>query len=209
MNHEMYALIDHSSTFTVRQHIKVLPKSCCKMPPCVRQENTYSIYVGNTKHAQSEIMRADEISDDWNRCCCAPYHPFKLEFRQYIPMPGDGAETDYSHIRNDIKDDWMKYSKIDKYQYMKDLYKNQPVLFTIERDDGQRCCCRYFYRDPNSSSTGFPCKCLSEYVCMSSCQDGVHVYLGQTRDYDKEVGRPFFPDTNKQIGELVMHALTE
>ena len=52
-----------------RQHVKVLPKKCCTCPPCAVQENTYSVYGGFDQNAQHELLRIDEVSNDWNRCC--------------------------------------------------------------------------------------------------------------------------------------------
>ena len=85
---ELWAILENAEAFSIRQHVKLFPKACCACPPCVQQENTYSIYAGMARDAQSEILRVDEVSDDWNRCCCAPYHPLRLEMRQYIPVPG-------------------------------------------------------------------------------------------------------------------------
>ena len=70
--------MQNTNFFTVRQHVKLFPKTCCACPPCVKQENTYSIYAGLNQDSQAEFLRVDEVSDDWNRCCCAPYHPVKV-----------------------------------------------------------------------------------------------------------------------------------
>jgi hypothetical protein len=43
--------------------VKYLPKHCCKCPPCVKEENTYSVYAGKTRDAQAEFLRVDEVSD--------------------------------------------------------------------------------------------------------------------------------------------------
>jgi hypothetical protein len=52
---------------------------------CAKQGNTYLVYAGETTDASAGLLRIDEISDDWNRCCCAPHHPLQLEIRQWIP----------------------------------------------------------------------------------------------------------------------------
>ena len=96
---ELWGVIHSSNNFTIRQHVKLAPKNCCKCPPCVSQENSYSIYAGLSQNAEHELLRVDEISSDWNRCCCKPYHPLRLEVRQYLPVPGDRTASDYGHIR--------------------------------------------------------------------------------------------------------------
>jgi hypothetical protein len=143
----------------------------------VKQENTYSIFAGLSQDASSEILRVDEVSDDWNRCCCAPYHPTRLEVRQYVPTPGDGSSTGTDHIQNEVSRDWDRFSAGDRQRALHDYYTKFPVLMSILRDDGQRCC-------------KYPCKCLSSWVCFSCCQDGVHLYAGSiSEDADDEKGR--------------------
>jgi hypothetical protein len=67
---QLWGIMEYSESFSVRQHAKFLPKACCVCPPCVKQENSYSIYAGMNRDAQAEILRVDEVIDDWNRCCC-------------------------------------------------------------------------------------------------------------------------------------------
>ena len=112
-------------------------------------------------------MRADEVSDDCNRCCCSPYHPLRLEFRHYIPVPGDGSTGSYNHLSEDLQRDFAGISgDATRMQVrLRELYKNQPVLFSVVRNDGQRCC-------------KFPMKCLSTFVCCACCMDGVRIYGG-------------------------------
>jgi hypothetical protein len=74
----VWGVVQNTNFFTIRQHVKLFPKNCCACPPCVKQENTYSIYAGLNQDSQAEFLRVDEVSDDWNRCCCAPYHPVKV-----------------------------------------------------------------------------------------------------------------------------------
>jgi hypothetical protein len=168
--------------FTVRQHVKVLPKACCTCPPCVKQENTYSIYAGLSQDSQAEFLRVDEVSDDWNRCCCAPYHPLKLEVRPFVPMPGATNTSDWSHIKQDMVSSWNTMNANNKAVAMKEIYQQYPPLFTIIRHDGQRCC--FPYRSP--------CRWLSTFVCFQCCQDGADIYAGSLEDDPKgEAGRPF------------------
>jgi hypothetical protein len=58
---DIWGIFNHSNSFTVRQHVKPLPKWCCGCPPCAKQENTYSIYAGLTQGAEAEILRVDEV----------------------------------------------------------------------------------------------------------------------------------------------------
>jgi hypothetical protein len=188
---ELWGILESSPTLTVRQHVKLLPKHCFKCPPCVIQENSYSVYAGLTRESQYEVMRIDEVSDDWNRCCCKPYHPLKLEARQYLPIPGDNVQSDFSHLSEDVRNSWETLSGRDRENTMRNVYKNYPPLFTMLRDDGQRCCCN------------MPCKWLSTFVCCGFCQDGMSAYAGALQDEpEKEVGRPFNPDPSRLIASV-------
>ena len=182
----LWGIINASNVYTVRQHLKLLPKKCCMCPPCAPQTATYSLYAGPAADSQHELMRFDEVSDDWNRCCCRPYHSFKLEARQHIPMPGEDVNrSDYSFLSSQVANDWDRFraNPVSRDTYLSDLYAAQPVLFTIQRNDGVRCCYKC------------PCKLLSCPVLCSFCQDGVHVYAGTTpnhpEDPKKELGRPY------------------
>jgi len=182
----LWGIINASNVYTVRQHLKLLPKKCCMCPPCAPQTATYSLYAGPAADSQHEVMRFDEVSDDWNRCCCRPYHSFKLEARQHIPMPGEDVNrSDYSFLSSQVANDWDRFraNPVSRATYLNELYAAQPVLFTIQRNDGVRCCYKC------------PCKLLSCPVLCSFCQDGVHVYAGTTpnhpEDPKKELGRPY------------------
>ena len=142
-------------------------------------------------NAEAEFLRVDEVSDDWNRCCCAPYHPLRLEVRQYIPMPDDATSTDYSNYSQDFRDDWSRMNARDKQAAMRKLYMNNPVLLSMVRDDGMRCCYKC------------PCKWYSTFVCFDCCRDGMHIYSGSVHDEEKkEVGRPYNLDPHKLIGSV-------
>ena len=52
---EVWGIIAASNFFTVRQHVKWLPKTCCTSPCCVEQENTYSVYAGATMDSSAEV----------------------------------------------------------------------------------------------------------------------------------------------------------
>lgn len=189
---QLWGIINYSNTLTIRQHVKLLPKDCCSCLPCVKQGNTYSVYAGLNQDSETEFLRLDEVSDDCNRCCCSPYHPLKLEARQYIPLPVDNSASDYSHLKEDVVGDFQRLTKPkDKQTFTKNLYKSQPVLFSIIRDDGMRCC-------------AFPCKCLSTFVCCGCCQDGVHVYAGDVpKERQQELGRYKNPPISKLIGSAI------
>jgi len=192
---ELWGLINSSQTFTVRQHVKFLPKACCACPPCVKQENTFSVYAGYSQNAEAEILRIDEASDDWNRCCCTPYHPLKLEARRYIPLPGDNTGSDYSHLKQEVLNDYDRFTREGNAPFfIRDIYKTQPVMFTVLRDNGQRCC-------------KFPCKCLSTFVCCQCCQDGVHVYAGGLpKEEDNELGVNLQAPAENLIGSAIQPA---
>lgn len=117
----------------------------------------------------------------------------KLEVRQYIPIPGDGSGTsDYSHISADIAESFNTMNSRDQANVIGEMYKNNPVLMTIQRNDGQRCCGK------------MPCKWLSTFVCFHCCQDGVSVYAGAVEDDPKgEKGRPGLGDPNHLIGSVI------
>lgn len=190
---ELYGLFQFAQTLSIRQHVKILPKACFTCPPCAPQEQTFSVYAGMNQDDQAEILRVDEVSNDWNRCCCHPFHPLRLEVRQYIPIPGDNSTTDYGHISQDFNEDWARLTGADQYQRLTQLYKSTPPIFTIVRDDGQRCC-------------ALPCKCLSTFVCCHCCQDGMHVYSGSLEGKDtdpKELGRHKDLPTTNLLGSVI------
>jgi len=116
------------------------------------------------------------VSNDCNRCCCKPNHPFKLEVRQYVPVPGDNVNSDFAHLSQELRNDWSRLTGGQKQSALLETYKRMPVLFTIQREDGQRC-------------IACPCRCLSCFVCCGCCQDGVTVHAGTTVDMEGEKGR--------------------
>eukprot|EP01035_Chromulina_nebulosa_P024995 gene24995-32571_t len=174
---ELWGIIESSNVYTVRKHLKILPKSCCTCPPCAPQEETFSVYVGPSNAEQHEILRFDEVSDDWNRCCCKPLHPFKLEARQHIPFPGDIDYTgggDLNFLQANLQNDWARLTNSNNRERSiarKEFYRRQPTLFTIVRDD-----------------------------------EGVHVYAGKTED-GKEIGRPFNENPESLIGSVIQPIL--
>ena len=49
---DVLGILQASKKLTVRQHVKILPKTCCSCPPCVAQENTYSVFAGLTMDSE-------------------------------------------------------------------------------------------------------------------------------------------------------------
>jgi len=198
LNPELWAILDRAETLSIRQHVKVLPKKCCTCPPCVPQENSYSIYAGLNRDDAFEIMRADEVSDDCNRCCCKPYHPFRIELRQFIPVPGQGVSSDMSHLTQDFANDFNSWAAGRKAEELKMLYKQQPAMVSIVRNNGQRCC-------------RCPCKMLDTFVCCACCQDGVTVVGGPMDDIVNgkpgERGLPFSIVPENVIGKAIQPIL--
>ena len=37
-----------------------------------------------------------------------PYHPLRLEVRQYIPVPGDESSGEFDHLAGDTNHDWNR-----------------------------------------------------------------------------------------------------
>ena len=189
---EVFNIINASESLSIRQHFKMAPKCCARgcftCPCCSPQENTYSVYAGIKDDDNFEIMRIDEVSDDWNRLCCKPFHPLKLEVRQYIPVPRDGSSSDYAHLTQDaiksfdnmVGRDTPGHGRSEFLKAEQALYEKQPVMFTMLRDDGKRCCFKC------------PCKALGGFACFDFCKDGMTVYAGETPQIGgKELGRPY------------------
>ena len=138
------------------------------------------------------------MSDDWNRCCCTPYHPLKLEVRQYVPVPGDANASDFSHLTSDVINDFSRFTGgVDRQQALRNYYLSQPPLLSIVRNDGMRFCCKT------------PCKVLNCCVCLPVCQDGMTAYAGPVQDElkedgkPKEAGRPYNLDRSKAIASVI------
>ena len=81
-------------------------------------QNTYSVFAGLTMDSEAEFLRIDEISDDWSRCCCKPYHSVKLEVRAAIPLPGEGQHSDWQHLWADSANSWDSLSTNDRAKAM-------------------------------------------------------------------------------------------
>lgn len=189
LNSGVYSILNAASDLTIRQHVQYLPKNCCACPPCVKQENIYSIYAGipqTAGAAQSvEILRVEEKSDDWNRCCCAPNHPLALEMKEFVPFPGDETltnEQSFAWLTEDFKQNWNVATKRqDKAKIRKQFYESQLPALTMLREDGMRCCCK--------QNTCFPCRWLTTFVCFDCCEDGMNLYAGGLEYPANEKGR--------------------
>jgi len=191
MSPQVWGVLAASQSLTIRQHVKWLPKNCCSCPPCVKQENTYSIYAGIGQDSRAELFRADEISDDWNRCCCAPHHPVKVVIKQYIPNATDmGGQTDWQNTVNEISMDWQNFTdKKDRAKAEKAAYGHVPVAFTMIRDGTQYpACCN---------------KCVGCCIFTDCCADGMTMVAGPTSESStKEIGATLINnlDPNMTIG---------
>jgi hypothetical protein len=177
MSPQVWGIISASNSFTVRQHIKILPKQCCACPPCVKQENSYAIYAGIGQDNRAQLFRADEVSDDWNRCCCAPTHPVKMEMRQYIPSPEDlGGDTTGSNMASDMSNDWQRLTGNERAKAEREAYLATPVALTMIRDGTQfPSCCN---------------KCVGCFACTDCCTDGMTLVAGSVAHNDtKEIGK--------------------
>mmetsp|Transcript_25650 Transcript_25650/g.35252 ORF Transcript_25650/g.35252 Transcript_25650/m.35252 type:complete len:224 (-) Transcript_25650:565-1236(-) len=154
------------------------------------------IIIYTMNHSISIRVEVIQVSDDWNRCCCAPYHPLKLEVRGYVPSPDNIGtttdDTDRSNLHRDVFRYWKGFNGGCKWKYMREFYQKRPVLFSILRDDGMRCCYKC------------PFKWLNTFVCFNCCRDGMHVYSGSLINYPKfELGRPTKNDPlNKLMGSV-------
>jgi hypothetical protein len=114
-----------------------------------------------------------------------------MQAREYTPAPGENAKSDLQHLVGDLSRDFNRLTGTQRTQAEQQLYKNSPVLMSVVRDDGMRCCYKC------------PCKCLSTFVCFECCQDGAHVYAGEVPDQPKkEVGRPFDLPAHNLIGSV-------
>lgn len=231
---EFWGIIQDSPIWTIRRHKNNVPSSCFHLPPCAPQPATYSISAGKMMknyelekvklgddssgiddkrvlkeyEALGEIMRVDEVSSEYNRLCCRPYHPFKLEFKQYIPLPGDPSISNYDHLESketsNVKEYYnqWKFSAAAMELGVKDLYNVQPVLFTLTRSDGQR------WPYPIYTERNGYCKCLYAPSCYQWCQDGATMHAGEVKEVSEDIyqrGRFFgnVGDRNKLVGSIV------
>ena len=58
---QLWGFLETANAFSVRRHVKLLPKACCACPPCVPQEESFSIYAGLNTDSMMEVLRADEV----------------------------------------------------------------------------------------------------------------------------------------------------
>ena len=161
-----------------------MPEYCFGCPPCLAQGKSYYITAGNDAKGTNfsgMLFRADEVSEAWNRCCCHPRHPWKMEFRQYIPMPGEiqGQSSEAQIFGQDLMSSWDQMSVAKRTTMVKEAYMKQPVAFTAIRD-GQQCLC--------CNSCAFR-KMLGCFACCECCRDGVTVVAGTTSEAEgHEIG---------------------
>ena len=58
---QLWGILQSAEVFSIRQHAHLVSKGICDSPPCVKKENTYSIYAGMHPANEFEILRADEV----------------------------------------------------------------------------------------------------------------------------------------------------
>jgi len=190
----IYGIMQQTNAFTIREQVKLMPEYCFGCPPCLTQGKSYYITAGNDAKGTNfsgMLFRADEVSEAWNRCCCHPMHPWKMEFRQYIPMPGEiqGQSSEAQIFGQDLMSSWDQMSVSKRTTMVKEAYMKQPVAFTAIRD-GQQCLC--------CNSCAFR-KMLGCFACCECCRDGVTVVAGTTSEAEgHEIG--LVPSTANAIG---------
>jgi hypothetical protein len=164
---QVWGILAASESLTVRQHLKLFPKYCCGCPPCLRQENAFSVYAGLGQDQLAEILRVDEVSDDWNRCCCYPNHPFKLEIRQYIPGSTEALHSGsgHDHFFADVMRNAEQFSGKEHEMKVREMYKQSAVAMTAVREGVHCKCC--FGSDPGCCHRAYGC-----WILNSWCADG-------------------------------------
>ena len=186
---QVYSILMHANSFTVREQVKLAPEYCFGCPPCLRAAKSFYVSAGNDSTGtdlSGQLFRADEVSEKWNRCCCFPKHPYKMEFRQYMPMPGEikGRASEFSVVMQDMQRNWSTMSVVNRGKALKEKYMAQPPVFTAIRDGQQCCCCNGCFG---------PCcinKCLGCYACCDLCLDGTSVVAGATNEVeDSDIGK--------------------
>lgn len=221
---EVMQILHTAQSLSIRHHVKILPKACFACPPCSKQENTFSVYaraettataatpqptgsVGVMEAMEREILRIDEVSDDWSRTCCSPYHPLKLEVRAYIPVPGEDRQ-EHQGQRDQGRQEHRHASRYQNYRdgtssinindhdaseagrVGADLardwggFSREEQVMTLRRMYEQEPVLFSFVRDGGQRCRvpPCPCKCLNTCVCFSFCQDGMKVYAGAVPD---------------------------
>jgi len=188
MSPQAWGVLAAAEDFTIRQQVKLFPEYCCGCPPCLAQPNSYIISAGMDKAGLNHgvVLRADEVSHPWSRCCCAPNHALKLEFRQYMPSASEvdpAYNSELGLMAQDVFSDMRDASVFDKGNRLRDVYMRQPVAFTAVRDGTQCCPC----------AGCFPWMCNKNYGCFACCDcclDGITVVAGATQEEsDVDIGK--------------------
>lgn len=69
------AILGSVNKYTVQQHVKWWDN-------CVEAPNTYTIFNMETQQA---LIRVEEQSECFTRCCCSPHHSVVLQFNALDP----------------------------------------------------------------------------------------------------------------------------
>lgn len=175
MDPHVYSILQNADSLTIRDQVKIAPEYCFGCPPCLAQGKTYYIMAGIDKsgtNTEATLFRADEVSEPWNRCCCNPQHPWKMEFRQYIPTPQErmASGSEASTLWNEMGASWDGMAITKKSAAMKKRYMQTPVAFTAIRDGNQCFCC-------NGCNDR---KCIGGYACCTCCLNESVVVAGAT-----------------------------
>jgi len=197
MNAQVYSILANANELTIREQVKLLPEHCCGCPPCLRQAKSYYISAGMDKTGTDMsglILRADEVSEKWSRCCLHPNHSWKVEFRQYVPEPSEiqGQSGEAAIFGQDFHRDMGQMSFTEKGKKMRDKYMQNPVAFTGVRN-GMMCCPCTGCWNPLACGCNM---CLGGgcFSCCDCCLDNMAVVAGPTKEAeDKEIGRTFDP----------------
>jgi len=125
------------------------------------------------------------------------YDSSNTTFKIYVGDVDYTGGGDLNFLQANLHNDWNRLTNKNIRERAiahKEFYSRQPTLFTVVRDDGQRCCYKC------------PCKCYSLCVCFECCQEGAHIYAGKTED-GEEKGRPFKENPASLIGSIIQPIL--
>uniref|UniRef100_A0A7S0P2R7 Phospholipid scramblase n=1 Tax=Calcidiscus leptoporus TaxID=127549 RepID=A0A7S0P2R7_9EUKA len=96
-------ILANVSSFTIKQRVKWWE---ALTQGCIEQANTYDIFDNATG---AHLFIAQEVSDDCTRCCCAPHHNVRVDFRlvnsqERLWQKGEGFQTVMSMERQGCGD---------------------------------------------------------------------------------------------------------
>jgi hypothetical protein len=160
----------------------------------LKQENSFSVYAGLGSDQMAEIFRVDEVSEDWNRCCCYPNHPFKLEIRQYIPGVNEPLHSGsgHDHFFADLMRDVEKFDGEKKMMKLREIYQQHAVAMTAVREGAH---CKSCFASPGCCHRAYGC-----WILNSCCADGITLMAGATDEADpKHIGNRSVLNDDKKV----------